>query len=228
MFDFEYRIIKKKRKSLGLYIKDGFVEARAPYWLRDQEIIAFLDSKQDWVREQLAAQAMRQAEAPSFEHASQCLFFGEYRMIEHHIGKPQVLEQGNRLHVFHYAAKENKASKHADYMAKWLRKEAEQYLRQRTYELEIEVQPPKAVSEVQFRKTKSKWGHCTAKGEIQLNWLLIMSPPEVMDYVIIHELCHLTHMNHSAAYWQLVEHFCPDYKDHRAWLADHGHKISFV
>ena len=142
--------------------------------------------------------------------------------------KPQVIERENILHVFHYATPTHQPTKHAAYLAKWMRQEAEHYLNTRTLELEQQLCPPKPVTAVQFRKTKSKWGHCTSKGEIQLNWLLIMAPPDVMDYVMIHELCHLTHMNHSKAYWQLVAQFCPNYQQHKQWLNQHGHKISII
>ena len=224
---FNYRIVRKKRKSLGLYVKDNTIEARAPYWLRDQEILLFLHSKTSWCEEQLAQQAVRVTEAPTFDHNTHCLFFGETRSIQHHTGKPCVVEQDSVLHVYHPKTTTADKNHCSEYLRKWMRKEAEQYLRERCYELEAICRPPKAISAVQFRKTKSKWGHCSSKGEIQLNWLLIMAPPEVMDYVIIHEICHLTHMNHSPTYWQLVSKLCPEFKAHKQWLADHGHRISF-
>ena len=225
--NFPYRIIRSQRKSLGLYVKDQGIEVRSPYWLTEQDILSFLHSKTEWCLARLDEQATRLLQQPSFDHGGHCLFFGEYRHIQHHIGQPQVLEKDQQLHVFHRQAKPEKPAQHARYLKKWMRKEGEQYLTERCYELEALCQPPKPISAVQFRKTKSKWGHCTSHGEIQLNWLLIMAPPDVMDYVIIHEICHLTHMNHSKPYWQLVEQLCPDYRQQKSWLADHGHRISF-
>ena len=207
-------------------MKNNCIEARAPYWLRDQEILSFLQEKSEWCNARLAEQAVRQSETPDFSHQSQCLFFGETRQIFHHIGKPSIIERDAELHVFHKQAKNNVMPQHNEFLRKWMRKEAEHYLRDRCHELEALCHPPKPINAVQFRKTKSKWGHCTSKGDIQLNWLLIMAPPEVMDYVIIHEICHLTHMNHSKIYWALVETYCPDYYQHKNWLADNGHRIS--
>jgi len=219
-YGFDLRLIKSKRKSIGLYIKSDKLEVRAPYWVRNEEIFSFVSQKQVWVTQQLAEQAKRNNEKPTLNHESHLLFFGETRHIQFHLGAPKVIERNDCLHVFH-----NK-SQHSRYLQKWLRQEAEHYLKQRTLELADKLHPPKAIQGINFRKTKSKWGHCTSQGEIQLNWLLIMAPPEVMDYVIIHELCHLTHMNHSQEYWRLVERFCPAYKSHKAWLSDNGHKIS--
>ncbi len=68
----------------------------------------------------------------------------------------------------------------------------------------------------------SRWGSCSAKGNLNFNCLLVLCPPEVLDYVIIHELCHRRHMNHSADFWAEVEKYCPDYRSSRAWLRENG------
>ena len=80
-------------------------------------------------------------------------------------------------------------------------------------------------SGIRIKDQKTRWGSCSSKGNINLNWRLILAPKEVMYYVIIHELCHLREMNHSQAFWKLVESICPDYRDHRQWLKDHGDQL---
>ncbi|WP_052378366.1 M48 family metallopeptidase [Polycyclovorans algicola] len=70
--------------------------------------------------------------------------------------------------------------------------------------------------------TRAQWGSCSAHGVVQLCWRLVCAPPEVMRYVVIHELCHLRHRNHSPRFWALVASFCPDYATHRAWLRREG------
>jgi len=75
------------------------------------------------------------------------------------------------------------------------------------------------------RDQTSKWGSCSSRRSISLNWRLIMCPPEVRHYVVIHELAHLSHMNHGPDFWELVERFCPDYRQLRRWLRVHGHEI---
>ena len=72
-----------------------------------------------------------------------------------------------------------------------------------------------------IRGQRTRWGSCSAKGNITLNWKLLMAPPDIMDYVIIHELAHRKHMNHSQKFWQFVERFCPRWKEHRKWLTKH-------
>lgn len=73
-----------------------------------------------------------------------------------------------------------------------------------------------------LRDSASRWGTCSAVGNIGLNWRLVMAPPDVLDYVVVHELAHLRHMNHSKAYWASVEEFCPRHREHRAWLKESG------
>ncbi len=78
---------------------------------------------------------------------------------------------------------------------------------------------------ITIRDQKTRWGSCSARGTLSFNWRLMLAPPAVLDYVVVHELCHLTHMNHSAAFWALVESVCPDYRIHRKWLKEHGQEL---
>ena len=78
---------------------------------------------------------------------------------------------------------------------------------------------------ITIRNQKSKWGSCSAKGGLNFNCLLMLCPPEVLDYVVIHELCHRKEMNHSPRFWAEVEKYAPDYKIHRKWLKEEGSKL---
>lgn len=76
-----------------------------------------------------------------------------------------------------------------------------------------------------IRDQQTRWGSCSAKGTLSFNFRLMLAPPRVLDYVVVHELCHLTHMNHSKAFWQMVESILPDYRIHRKWLKENGHTL---
>ena len=75
---------------------------------------------------------------------------------------------------------------------------------------------------VTIRTQKTRWGSCTGKGDLNFNSLLMLAPEEIRDYVVVHELCHRRHMDHSAAFWAEVERILPDYKLRRKWLKDNG------
>lgn len=81
----------------------------------------------------------------------------------------------------------------------------------------IGVQPGR----IAIRDQKSRWGSCSSKGNLNFNWKLIMAPPDVLDYVVIHELCHLHEFNHSPRFWQLVYARMPDYESWKKWLKLH-------
>lgn len=78
---------------------------------------------------------------------------------------------------------------------------------------------------ITIRMQKSRWGSCSSKGNLNFNCLLMRTPDEIIDYVVVHELCHLKEMNHSPRFWAEVEKIFPDYKERRKWLKDHGNDI---
>lgn len=79
---------------------------------------------------------------------------------------------------------------------------------------------------VTVRDQKTRWGSCSSRGTLSFNYRLIFAPPVILDYVVVHELCHLTHMNHSKEFWNMVASVMPDYKIYRQWLRDHGSELT--
>ena len=78
------------------------------------------------------------------------------------------------------------------------------------------------VGRITIRSQRTRWGSCSAQGNLNFNCLLMLCPEEVRDYVVIHELCHRKLLNHSTDFWAEVERYCPDYRIHRKWLKDNG------
>jgi predicted metal-dependent hydrolase len=75
---------------------------------------------------------------------------------------------------------------------------------------------------VRIANQRTRWGSCSTNGAMSFNWRLLLAPPEILDYVVWHEACHLVHMDHSRAFWSLLERHRPDYRVARRWLRDHG------
>ena len=78
---------------------------------------------------------------------------------------------------------------------------------------------------ITIRNQRSRWGSCSSQGNLNFNCLLMLCPPEVIDYVVVHELCHRKEMNHSPRFWAEVARILPDYKQRQQWLKDNGNAI---
>jgi hypothetical protein len=105
-------------------------------------------------------------------------------------------------------------------MERWYRKETEKVILERIeyYKTKFSTGPAK----IKIKEQKRRWGSCSSRGSIYFNWRIIMAPPLVIDYVIVHEMSHLIYRNHSPKFWKQVESILPDYKVHKKWLRDHG------
>ena len=78
---------------------------------------------------------------------------------------------------------------------------------------------------ITIREQKTRWGSCSSEKNLNFNWKLILAPPEVLDYVVVHELCHLKEINHSKAFWDEVGKVMPEYETYKLWLKENGWKL---
>lgn len=81
------------------------------------------------------------------------------------------------------------------------------------------------VNRIQIRDQRTRWGSCSASGNLSFNWRLVLAPLEVLDYVVVHEVCHLREANHSRRFWRLVEGRRPGWREQKAWLDEHGPEL---
>ncbi len=108
-------------------------------------------------------------------------------------------------------------------LKKWYIAQARKILNERVlvYSRGLGVEPAR----IAVRGQSKRWGSCSAKGNLNLNWKLVMAPPIILDYVVAHELCHLRHPNHQSEFWLMLGGLMPDYADRRDWLKQNGHKL---
>lgn len=102
----------------------------------------------------------------------------------------------------------------------WLKKQAHIRIKSLVYQKAKKID--RIPSRVTIRDTRSRWGSCSSKGNLSFSWRLIMAPPEILDYVVAHEVAHLAHMNHSANFWNTVDRLTENAKSGRAWLKRYG------
>jgi len=109
---------------------------------------------------------------------------------------------------------------------KWLREYARKVITQRTRYL-ADISGFK-FNKISIREQSTRWGSCSSEKNLNFNWKLILGPPEVLDYVVIHELSHTVQMNHSKAFWDVVQTAMPDYLQYRKWLRVNGDSLKIA
>lgn len=107
---------------------------------------------------------------------------------------------------------------------KHYRKAAQEYIPGRVlyFQKQIGVIPAR----ITIRDQKTRWGSCSSNRTLSFNYRLMLAPPEILDYVVVHELCHLKHMNHSSDFWSEVGKVLPDYRKKKEWLKNHGQELT--
>ena len=111
-------------------------------------------------------------------------------------------------------------------LVRWYKRQASLKIREKVkrYAPIVGVEP----AGVNIKTFKSRWGSCTAKGELEFNWLIMLAPNRMVDYVVIHELCHLIHHDHSPEFWREVMRVMPDYQQCREWLRENSEGVGGV
>jgi predicted metal-dependent hydrolase len=189
------------------------------------EIEEFVNKNQKWIHERLAEeraydkQKLRIADGGTifFRARELSIIFKEGR-------KERILINGDKLIIQNHKLNSDKAKTQIE---RYLTQRATEYIIPRAEALAKYLGVDKKITEIKLRKTKSKWGHCTSNGVIQYNWLIMLAPYSIIDYMITHEVCHLLHMDHSRRYWDLVESICPQYLQYIKWLKKHEHRLWF-
>lgn len=220
----DFELVRMNRKTLSIHIGgQGEVIVKAPRYVKRDEISRMVLQKAGWIREKQAlferAQSLKVVHR--FAQGEPFLYLGKSYPL--HINydtnvRRVCVSLGPDSLTVQTPVIDEKTMKSAVLL--WYRENGLKLMRQRAdYYGKILGELP---GQVFVREQKSRWGSCNSKREIRLNWKLIMAPPKILDYVVIHELCHLKEMNHSAAFWKLVEGLCPEYKECRKWLKEYG------
>lgn len=105
----------------------------------------------------------------------------------------------------------------------WLKKYVQDVIQEKATEKAAAIEAK--IRRVTVRDTRSRWGSCSHDGRLSFSWRLVFAPPEVLDYVVSHEVAHLLEMNHSKKFWQVVESLCPEWERASAWLKHNGHTL---
>jgi len=174
----------------------------------------FVHEHKDWIDQQVARLGLDQPiELPDTIHLRMVDEIWQIKYMKGNSRQYRLKENGRYLTI---TGPVSDADAHRNKLYQWLRKQAKFHLPSRLETLS--KLSGLGYQKVSIRTQRTRWGSCSSKGNINLNDRLIMLPPELADYVMLHELCHTQHMNHSARFWELVKSHMPDYKMHRKQL----------
>lgn len=222
---FTVNIIKSaRRKTMALKVNRHGVSIHIPSTLSLKMAHQFVAQKADWIKLKLEQQADRLPIEKKYCDGEEFLFLGETYSLQLRQQETSlsVNKVGSHIEV---SGRLNRSSETSikKVLINWYKSQADHYLTMRTqFWAEKTGLKPRSIT---VKTYKARWGSCRITGDVQFNWKLMLAPPAVIDYVIIHELCHLTHHNHSAAFWQLVAHHYPDFKQTRHWLKNNGMQL---
>lgn len=219
---FEYKLVRSKRKSLGIKIdRDARVIVMAPNNMKISDIEAFLEKKSNWINKNLSKmqQCKQIRDSFSIDENSKLLFLGrEYPFV-----RSEDEQAGFDAGYFHVPMDTPQDEVIA--MVKGIYKQlAESLLVKRTYDLAERF--GESLNNVKISSASTRWGSCSSKRNINLSFYLVMASPSAVDYCIIHELCHLKHMNHSKSFWSLVQMRDPKYIEHETELKRLSQKLA--
>lgn len=234
-------VTRSKRKSLALSVgTDGEVNVKAPQFLSDAELLKWVKTKMAWIvrkRNEMLSSTSSDSAKKNFVTGERYLFLGEEYTLEVRKSDARAGRVGfidEKLVVFvseaEFALQESGMDGEVQYQ-----QAVKRYL-SRFYEKEAHVFIPKRVrhyshllgesfGRIAIKDQKSRWGSCSSARNLNFNKRLMMAPIEVLDYVVVHELCHLKQMNHSEKFWSEVEKILPDYKERKKWLDENGKRL---
>jgi hypothetical protein len=205
---------RSARRSVGLKITSAGLAVTMPTRFPLAELESILHQKAGWIVAKLDELASRTAPAALCE-GSEVQWLGEPRQIRLGFRRGSVTADELRLVA------------HTDEMIpaaleKLMRREARDFLAERLALWAGRLNL--AYREFRLTSAGTRWGSCTSQGDIRLHWRLMQAPLPVLDYVVIHELCHRVELNHSPRFWALVASVCPDWKQKRDWLKREGRR----
>ena len=228
-FDFKYELrLSARRKTLAITVHpDNRIVVHAPAACPSAKIARFVEEKSDWVKGALEANLRRgrQVGEKGLEAGDALLYLGgEYTLRVEQASSPAVVLEDGQI-IVRLSADGARLGDSAvkERLRQWYVSQALAEIKKRMplYAARIGVSPGR----VTIKSMRSRWGSCSTTGRISLAWNIIMAPVEIVDYLIVHELCHLVHHDHSEQYWSLVGAILPDHRDRRKWLRENGVRL---
>lgn len=225
-----YSVKKSKRaKLMRIVVSHEKVEVIMPLKMTLAAAQQFVMAKQDWIAATLAKLRRKIHDAPTlapsnYQHGSLIPYQGLHYplvIISSVLKKPQLsFSDEFQLAIPQARYAEFNSDAIRAQIITWCKTEIKRKVQEcvQLHAQQHQLYP----RSLRIKAQKSRWGSCGPKNDININWLLILAPPRILEYVVVHELCHIRHKNHSAVFWALVAAHLPAYQECREWLKQNG------
>lgn len=227
-----YEVLRSRRRTIVIEIAPGpRVLVRAPLKAGGQRLTALVQEKAAWILKHLDRPHHAAAPRHHFSSGDSFPYLGQPHLLRVRLDglaterRVALAKSALQITLPPASAEAELAKNVRTTLRDWYLAQAKRHLLERAGVLAARTGLTPA--RVRVRDQMHRWGSCSARGSINLNWRLVMAPPEVADYVIYHELCHLKVQNHSPRFWREVERYVPQLKQRRAWLTLHGPSLHF-
>lgn len=212
-----YTLVRSRRRTIGLVVTpDASLVVRAPHREPLHSIERFIREKSAWIQRTIAwARSRPRSPRKQFVEGETFLFLGRSHplIVVPDADRPFSFQDG-------FVLREADRNRARTLFLDWYKEEAKRRILPRVEELARRF--GLAYRVVKINSAKRRWGSCTVEGNLNFSWRLVMAPPEAIEYVVIHELAHLRHQNHSRSFWKCVASMCPDYAVQRRWLRENA------
>lgn len=211
-----------RRRTLSLELRpDGSLTVAAPRGMALTTIRAFVESRRVWIEAKRALISQPVPARPALESGARLSYLGADLVLNVASAPARRAACRRESDTLVIEVPHNKPMRPA--IEAWYRREAARHAAARVAHFAPQV--GRAVNRITIRAQRTRWGSCSSSGAISLNWRLMQAPPEIFDYVVVHELCHLLVPNHSPRFWAEVARVLPDWRSRRAELRQFGRSL---
>ncbi|HMG13839.1 MAG TPA: SprT family zinc-dependent metalloprotease [Saprospiraceae bacterium] len=228
-----FKVYKEKRTSWRISVTKNGAILRVPQFFNNTEIENKISWSKDWLTKQFLRKPTLQSSfsKKNFVTGDSITIIGKEYIIKVDSGlssnRLTAKVVGSEIHIICPDLEDGiKVDAIAKLLSRLTAQIAKAYIHKRVHDIN-EVYFKKSITNIRFKYNSSNWGSCSSKSNINLSTRLLLAPIPVIDYVIIHELSHLVHMNHSDKFWSLVGSIMPGYKHHEKWLKVNSHLCDF-
>ncbi len=226
LMSFSYQVkYSSKRKTVAIKIENSCVKVYAPNYISPKQIEEFVDLKSGWIMDKLSFQSNTLVK--SILEQRQIAVLGQVYELCFCDGATSTLSESNNLIIVTTNRKVKcKRTVALKQLTAYLKLTLTEHLEKRLELLSEQIGV--TYESIKVRQYKRRWGSCDKQGRLTFNVQLALAPTEIIDYVLVHELCHRVYLNHSREFWQLVEAYSPLYRDSEKWLKENGLSLDIL